>query len=69
MNDLKLYINAISERQEFSVRPCKFEFILVVLVTTSFYGVELLAPCPTPNLEDQGFSVRVLLPLATVPVI
>ena len=40
---------------EFSVRPIEFEFILTVLVTTSFYGVGLLAPHPTPNLEEQGF--------------
>jgi hypothetical protein len=24
----------------------------------SFYDVRLLAPCPTPNLEDQGITLR-----------
>jgi hypothetical protein len=50
-----------------SCLPCRIYFILeadyLVYQQFNFYGVRLLAPRPTPNLEDQGIPFC----LATTP--
>jgi hypothetical protein len=44
-----------------SLHPSEADY--VVSEQFSFYGVRLLASCPTPNLEDQGIPP----PLAPTP--
>jgi hypothetical protein len=40
------------------VVACLFSLISHLFHSFSFYGVRLLASCPTPNLEDQGIPLH-----------
>ena len=42
---------------------------IVVSVTESFYGVESLTPCPTPNLEDQVLILVWALPCTLLDLV